>query len=127
MASLLSNVCRAVIVSSLLSGCAGLGQVERVSDLTTEQLRQVHSIQLINSDKGLNYKSLGQIKGLSCKGSALSGDTKEEGAMMQLKIKAIKINANAILFATCSHDASVDWGNNCWESWVCVGEAALIP
>jgi len=116
----------AVIVCLLLSGCAGLGQVERVSDLSMEQLRQVHNIRLYDNDKGLNYKPLGQIKGISCKGSAFSGDTKEEAAMTQLKIKAIKVNANAILYPTCSHDASVDWGNNCWESWVCVGEAAWV-
>jgi hypothetical protein len=118
--------CFAVIVCLLLSGCAGLGQVERVSDLSMEQLRQVHNIRLYDNDKGLNYKSLGQIKGISRKGSAYSGDAKEEAAMMQIKIKAVKINANAILYLTCSHDASVDWSNNCWASWVCVGEAAWV-
>lgn len=115
-----------VCVSLLLSGCAGLGQIERLSDLSTDQLRQIHNVQLYDNDNNLKYKSLGQIKGLSCKGSYGSGDTKQEAAMMQLKIKAVKVNANAILYPTCSHDASVDWGNNCWESWVCVGEAAWL-
>jgi hypothetical protein len=41
--------------------------------------------------------------------------------MMQLRIKAVKRNANAVLYPTCSHHTSVDWSNNCWESWVCVG------
>lgn len=109
-----------------LSGCAGLGQIERVSDLSTEQLRQVQNIRLYDNDKGLNYRSLGKIKGISCKGSALSGNTKEDAAITQLKIKAMKVNANAILYPICSHDASVDWGNNCWESWVCVGEAISV-
>jgi hypothetical protein len=108
----------------LLSGCAGFGQIERVSDLSMAQLRQVHDIQLYDNDKGINYKSLGRIKGLSCKGSSHSGNVSEEAAMTQLKIKAIKLNANAILYPTCSQDSSVDWSNNCWESWVCVGEAA---
>lgn len=115
-----------IIVCLILSGCAGLGQIERVSDLSTDQLRQVHNIKLPENDTGLKYKSLGQIKGISCKGSKNSGDAKEEAAIMQLKIKAVKINANAILYSTCSHDASVDWSNNCWESWVCVGEAARV-
>lgn len=115
-----------VIVSLFLSGCAGFGQVERVSDLSTDQLRQVHNIKVYDNDQGLKFKSLGQIKGLSCKGSAFSGNSMQEAAMIQLKIKAIKVNANAILYPTCSHDASVDWGNNCWDSWVCVGDAAWI-
>jgi len=114
----------AVIVCLLLSGCTGLGQIESVSDLSMEQLRQFHNIRFYDNDKGLNYKSLGQIKGISCLG--VSANAKEEDAMMQLKIKAIKVNANAILYPTCSHNASVDWSNNCGESWVCVGEAAWV-
>jgi len=110
----------------VLSGCAGLGQIERVADLSVEQLRQINNIQFYESDKDLNYSSLGRIKGISCKGSALSGDTSKEAAMMQLRIKAVKIGANAVLYPTCSHDSSVDWGNNCWESWVCIGEAAIL-
>ena len=119
---------RSLILISLLvlSGCAGLGQIERVSDLSVEQLRQVNNIQFYASDKNLHYSSIGRIKGISCKGSPFSGDTSKEAAMMQLRIKAVKIGANAVLFSTCSQDASVDWGNNCWASWVCIGEAAIL-
>jgi len=109
-----------------LSGCAGFGQVERVADLSVAQLKQMNEIILIENPKNIEYDSLGKIKGISCKGSAISGNTSEQAAITQLKIKAVKLNANAILYPTCSHDASVDWGNNCWESWVCIGEAVII-
>jgi hypothetical protein len=46
--------------------------------------------------------------------------------MMQLRTKAVKPNANAVLYPTCSHDTSVDWSHSCRESWVCVGEAAIV-
>ena len=82
----------------VLSGCAGLGQIERVADLSVAQLRQVNRIQFYESDKNLNYSSLGRIKDISCKGSAFSGDTSKEAAMMQLRIKAVKIGANAVLY-----------------------------
>jgi len=110
----------------LLSGCAGFGQIERISDLSVGQLKTLHEIKLYENADGLNYVSLGKIKGISCKGSAFSGGTEKEAAITQLKIKALKINANAVLYPTCSHDSSVDWGNNCWESWVCIGEAIRI-
>lgn len=111
---------------SLLTGCAGFGQVERVDDLSLVQIRAMNEIQTIQNPADLGYSSKGKIKGISCKGSALSGNTSEEAAMTQLKIKAVKAGANAVLYPTCSQDASVDWGNNCWESWVCIGEAALL-
>lgn len=115
-----------VIGFFFLSGCAGFGQVERVADLAPEQLRQIHSIRIVTGADNITYKSLGMIKGLSCKGSPYSGASAQEDALMQLKIKAVKLGANGILFPTCSHDVSVDWSNNCWESWVCMAEAILI-
>lgn len=116
-----------VLVSALvLSGCAGLWQVERVADLSPQQLQQIHSIRVVTGEENITYKSLGMIKGLSCKGSPYSGASTREDAMMQLKIKAVKLGANGILFPTCSHDVSVDWSNNCWESWVCMAEAIVI-
>lgn len=110
----------------LVTGCAGFGQIERVSDLSVNQLQMLQDIQLYESADDLNYVSLGKIKGISCKGSVLSGKTDKETAVTQLKIKALKLNVNAVLYPTCSHDTSVDWSNNCWESWVCVGEAIRV-
>jgi hypothetical protein len=110
----------------LTSGCAGFGQVERIDDLSVTQLQQLQEIKLYDSPEALNYVSLGKIKGISCKGSAFSGNTEKEAAITQLKIKALKVDSNAILYTTCSHDSSVDWGNNCWDSWVCVGEAIRL-
>ena len=115
-----------LFIALLVQGCAGLGQIERVSDLSLEQLRKLNEIKFYENADGLNYASLGKIKGLACKGSAFSGDTEKGAAITQLKIKALKLNANAILYSACSHDSSVDWGNNCWESWVCIGEAVRI-
>ncbi len=115
-----------LITLILLSGCAGFGQVERIDDLSVTQLQQLQEIKLYDSPEGLNYDSLGKVKGISCKGSAFSGNTEKDAAITQLKIKALKVGSNAILYTTCSHDSSVDWGNNCWDSWVCVGEAVRL-
>ena len=82
---------RVIFAMLLLSGCAGNGQVERVADLSPQQLRDVNSVKVYESDEGLKYASIGRIKGLSCKGSAYSGSVDKEGALMQLGIKAVKM------------------------------------
>lgn len=112
-----------VVVSIVLSGCAGFGQVESVSDLSTDQLQALHKVEVYDTKEEGTYTSIGRVKGLSCKGSPFSAQPTREAAMTQLKIKTVKAGGNAILVPTCSHDSSVDWGNNCWDSWVCVGEA----
>jgi hypothetical protein len=134
-----------VLTCSLLCGCAALGDIaysaafrttiEDASKLSTDEFRQLQQIQLYTSGAGLAYTSTGQVKGISCKLSAglawrwrpalsePNGKTPEEAAMVQLKIKALRAGGNAIASPVCSHNEGLDWANNCFESWICVGEA----
>lgn len=135
------------LTCSLLCGCAVVGDIsysaafrtsmEDASKLSTDDLRQLQQIQLYSSGTGLTYMSAGQVEGISCKLSAglmwrwkpalsePNGNTPEEAAMMQLKIKALRAGGNAIVMPVCSHTEGLDLGNNCFDSWICVGEAIL--
>ena len=136
----------------LLGGCAAIAgdaaysaafrtKIEDPSQLPTDELRQLELVQLYNSDQGLSYVSKGRVAGLSCKLSIaplipvwvwkpalseLNGKTPEDAAMTQLKIKALKSGGNAVLSPTCTHKDGLDWGNNCFESWMCVGHAIQV-
>lgn len=148
-ASRLGAVTRSIMAlsCSLLCGCAVVGDIsytaafrtiiEDASKLSTDDLRQLQQIKLYSSGTSLTHTSVGQVKGISCKLSAglmwrwkpalsePNGNTPEEAAMMQLKIKALRAGGNAIVLPLCSHTEGVDLGNNCFESWICAGEAIL--
>jgi hypothetical protein len=136
----------AAAVDSVYSGAFRI-EIEDASKLSADELRQLEDVQLYGSDEGLSYTSIGQVRSLSCKLSgpvlfpelffwakwrwhpALSetnGRTPEDAAKMQLKIKALRAGANAIVSSTCTHNESVDWGNNCFESWICTGNAVRV-
>jgi len=115
-----------VLILVFLSGCAGLGQVESASSLSFDQVIAVEEIKFLDSPGELNIVSLGQIKGLSCKKQIFSPTPTEEDARAQLKIKAVKLYADAILYPTCSKTKGVDMSNNCFASWICTGEAVVI-
>ena len=110
----------------VLSGCPGLGQIENPTNLSAQQLKQFNEIQLYDSSDGIEYVSLGRIKGISCRDAATIGEPGEEAALNQLKIKAAKLNANAIFYPTCSYRNTPDLLNNCYDPWTCVGEAAQV-
>nr|MBP6110742.1 hypothetical protein [Rhodocyclaceae bacterium]MBP6280384.1 hypothetical protein [Rhodocyclaceae bacterium] len=57
----------------------------------------------------------------------LNGLTPEAAALTQLRLKALKKGANAVAAPVCTHNVGIDWGNNCFESWVCTGQAVLVP
>lgn len=42
--------------------------------------------------------------------------------MEGVKINAVLMDADAVINTACQNNG-VDWGNNCWSSIVCVGEA----
>ena len=139
-----------VLTCSLLGGCAFVGgiavdaiytaafrtKIEDASDLSPNELRQLEQIPLYNADTGLIYRPVGQVNGLSCYASVLlgwtpalselNGRTPQEAAIKQLRIQAMRAGANAVLNSTCLHYESIDWANNCWESWICVGDAIRV-
>jgi hypothetical protein len=102
--------------------------------LSAEEQQQLSRMQTYSVDTAPSHTPLGQLKGLSCREtlrwvpevSELNGRTPEEVAMTQLKVKVLKVGGNAILSATCSNHSVVDWGNNCFASWICTGEAIRV-
>lgn len=107
-----------------ISGCAGFGQIEKIDNLTPEQMNRIHQVKIMPASYLANgsHTSLGRIKGLSC---AADGQlvASEDEAQQQLLIKAAKLGANAISTPLCQANNRVDLGNNCWKSVVCISEA----
>jgi len=131
-----------------MSGCAVVGDAAYsaafrttfvdVAKLSAEELRQLDAIQVREAREELVYVSRGKVTGLACSLSVaplvpvffwtpplseVNGRTPKEAAMTQMKGKALKLGANAVLSPSCVHHDIVDWGNNCFESWACTGEA----
>jgi hypothetical protein len=142
-----------VLGCAVLNGCAVIGsavgltvgaiytaasriRIEDASGLSTDDLRQLQQVRFYNTDNDLIYTSVGHVKGLSCKADALrgwipdlselNGRTPEEAAKTQLRIQAMRAGANAVLNPICLHNESADWPNNCWQSWVCEGQAICV-
>ena len=56
-----------------------------------------------------------------------NGLTPQAAALTQLRIKALLSGANAVVAPSCKRSEGLDWGNNCFESWRCTGQAYLLP
>jgi hypothetical protein len=135
----------------LLCGCAIVGdaaysgafriKTEDASNLSSDELHQLQQVDLYNSGTVLAYRSVAQVNGLACKLSVaplipvwtwrpplseLNGSTPEQVAMTQMKIRALRSGANAVLSPVCVHSERLDWANNCFESWVCKGQAIRL-
>jgi hypothetical protein len=117
----------AVLLLVWITGCVGRGQIEDITELSPDVIDRMFDIDLIDNPGDLDYVSLGELKGLSCVGGLYPGGPypTEEDAIRQLKIRAARLYANAILNLTCT-ESIADFSNNCGRSWVCTGEAIDI-
>jgi hypothetical protein len=136
----------APVVGGAVYSAAFRIEIEDASKLSADELRQLEDVQFYSSDEGLTYTSIRQVRSLSCKTSGsvafpeffwakwrwlpdlseTNGKTPEDAAKTQLKIKALRAGGNAVLSSTCTHNESIDWGNNCFESWICIGDAVRV-
>jgi len=113
-----------------------------VSKLSAEELRQLAALPVREAAPQPGDVPRGKITGLACSLSvaplvpvffwtpplsAANGSTPKAVAITQLKIKAMKLGADAVASSSCVHHEIVDWGNNCFESWICTGEAVQTP
>jgi hypothetical protein len=140
----------------LLSGCASIGaaygaesaynaafrtKIEDASKLPEDDQVRLKQVKFIESAVDSNGTPKGQVVGLACKLTVAllvfrwtwrpelnetNGKTPEDAARIQLLLKAMRKGANAVAAPRCVHNDGVDWGNNCFESWVCTGQAVLL-
>ncbi|MGB8855392.1 MAG: hypothetical protein WCC58_01825 [Burkholderiales bacterium] len=142
----------ALLSTFLLSGCAALVgdaaysaafriKIEDIAKISSEELQQVRDVKLISFPSESPYVAKGKIVSLACKLSVAplvpvwtwrpplsdtNGRTPEEAALTQLKLTAVRAGGNAIFSHACVHGDSIDWSNNCFETWICRGEAARV-
>lgn len=144
-------------IPPVLSGCASVGiayggesaynaafreKIEETSKLPEAEQGRLKQIKFIESAEGQGGTAKGEVVGLACKLTVAllvfkwtwqpelgdtNGRTPEEAARTQLRLKAMKRGANAVAAPSCVHKDGIDWGNNCFESWVCTGQAVFVP
>lgn len=111
-----------------LSSCAGLGQVEDPTALTSDDIVAAQRVVVIETGtlEPTQYKVLGRVSGLSCQGTLRAPSPTAEEAIGQLTIKAGKLRADAITNVACRDSKTIDWANNCSRSIKCVADAIVL-
>jgi hypothetical protein len=137
----------------VLQGCAAIGgdmaysaafrmQQQDVATLPAPDQARLSQVQVLPAEPAAAFTRKGPAQGLACKlsvaplvpvwlwkpqPSVLNGDTPQAVALTQLKLSALRAGGNAVLAPQCTHNDSIDWRNNCFETWICKGEAVWVP
>ena len=96
----------------------------RIENLTSSQRAQLNSLVVLKGDSDIPYTVIGTVDGLSCNRNAYQKqDISDEEAMQGIRIKAVNLNADAVINVYCQTNSDMDWKNNCWASIKCIGDA----
>jgi uncharacterized protein YbjQ (UPF0145 family) len=112
------------VVFVLLSS-TGCSSNPGIDSLSPEQRGKIASLSVYqDAPSSPHYEVIGTVKGLSCHQNARRDQVlTQEEAFQGLKINAAKLKADAVINTFCQRNSGTDWSNNCWASFVCVGDA----
>ncbi len=127
-----NRIARLCLFGSLalsLTGCAGNVKVIDHYDVPTDQLRRsvdIYEIRGSDADDQ-NYKSLGDIRGMSCVTNNRARNSDRRAAVEQLRLKVAELGADAYTTPVCETSGGIDWANNCWDATICYSTAVAEP
>jgi hypothetical protein len=108
------------------------------SKLTVEDQEKLRQVKVLAASDAPLHIAKGPVKGFACKllglsgsqwrpaPSEINGSTPEQAALSQMKIKAVQIGGNAVLLESCIHGDAWDWGNDCFDTWTCIGQSIMV-
>lgn len=70
---------------------------------------------------------IGVVEAFSCKKNIWSKDASTGDALAQLRLKAHRMGANAVIGVTYDNRGTDAFGSNCWESVLASGTAVVLP
>jgi hypothetical protein len=122
--------------SELFYDAAFRDKITDASKLSSEEQKRLQQVKILESAAKLEGTPKGEVVGLACKLAGfkwvwepalneVNGLTPEDAALTQLRLKAMQKGANTVVAPSCTHK-DVDWGKDCFESWLCTGQAFLI-
>ena len=113
-----------IFAVGLITGCASNPRVEQ---LTSGQRAKLASIVVYEGTPTGEYRTLGTVSGLSCNRNKHQKQAiSDEEALEGIKIKAVRLGAEAVNNTFCQTNSDTDWRNNCWASVKCIGDAVVF-
>ena len=117
------------IVAGLLAACTPFVEVIDVSKVPPQDMQAAQRIRIVTIDNASPpeiAEYLGPIDAFSCKGLMTDPPATRGNALQQLRYKAFKLGADAIIEVTFDTRGTDAWGTNCWETVTASGSAVKL-
>lgn len=112
------------LLTITISGCSSNPTID---SLSSQDRANVSQVQIFKGNPDRSFKMLGQVSGLSCNRNLHQAqNVTDSEALEGVRIRAVKLGADAVINTLCQKNSDTDWGNNCWASVKCIGDAVKL-
>lgn len=128
---MLGRVLLACAVSTSLGGCVGpRGWVEPVDlkAVPMEERAAASAVRIYETGQAppSQLTALGDVRATSCKNKTWDPPATKGDALQQLRLRAHRLGATAIIDVVTDERGTDTWGTNCWESVTVSGIAVRV-
>lgn len=124
---------RLFILSMILFALSACGanpqlQVIKLSEVSKEELNEARKVKIYQGDSNnvKVRKYLDDLHATSCKNMTWDPPATKGNAMQQLRIKAHRLGANAVINVYFDKSGTDTLGTNCWSSVTATGTAVVM-
>lgn len=116
------------VVALAASSCAPFVERVEMAKVPPQEAQAALNVRLF--PVGTNYpeivRTIGAITAYSCKNKMWDKPASSGDAFAQLRLKALRAGANAVIDVTTDTRGTDTWGTNCWETVQASGTAVVI-
>lgn len=111
-----------ICISTALAGCQALVPIHSLDKVGINQMLQAAEVEIVDNSEERQGTYLGSVEGYSCQNQATESIPSKAGAIDQLRISAVRLDATYVTNLNCE-EGGVSLIKNCWQSWSCTAEA----
>lgn len=119
-----------LVLSALACACASTPERLKSSDIQPEEAQASLAVRVFDQtapQPQVVERYIGTVEAFSCKKSVWNKSATKGDAISQLRVKAHRLGANAIIGVTYDDKGADAFGTNCWESVFASGTAVALP
>lgn len=106
-------------IAAMSVGCASGPDLE---GLSSTQRSKFEAMEVFRGPAPRPHTVIQPVKSFACLKAYQHESMHEEGTIQGLKLKAARLDADAVSNAACQTRSGAEW-NDCWSSIVCTGDA----
>lgn len=126
----MAKSCAPLVLALLVTGCGPFVSVTDLQTVPPAMIAEASRVRVYQFGSSQEVPEvveyLGPVEAYSCKNLMWDPPASKGDALQQLRVRAVQMNADAIIDVNFDQRGTDAWGTNCWETVQATGMAVRL-